>query len=345
MRTLQVCMSVCLAAVSPALAAPHFTERQIVVQGNQNVDVTGINDSGTMVGTLYAPITGAPSGITLKNQAVSIIPPPYSIGGAAQPTSIYNDGTIIGTVHTFAGLDEIFVSRHGVIDPKYQIVLDYGVPPGMAPLGINPIGLVGPAVYFTRVISRTLPNIGEHGTPPKLHALPHLAQFATIKGLSAAGVVSGTAFQERGPQSVFLGNDGQYQFIAPPGAISASGGFANRAGAVAGTFIDSANVPHGFVYNSGHYTTFDMPNPPSEIVINAINAKGWVAGFFADSAGNRQHAFFFDGTSVTVIGAFDAQNYLNVSLNNAGQLVIAEQFFDPVKKYVSFLETCRASAC
>ena len=344
-RKLGVCLTVCLAVSAPAVAAPRLVERQIVVQGNQNVDVTGINDNGVMVGTLYAAITDAPSGVILKKQSVQTIPPPYSGGGPAQPTSIYDDGTIIGTVETVGG-HQMFVSRKGVVDPNYQIALDHGSPPGFAPLGVNPIGLVDKKVFFTRVISRELPNSAEYGRPPHFHVVPRLATFTTIMGLSVSGMASGTAFQERGPQSVFLGSGDTFQTISPPGAVSASGGVANAAGEIAGSYVDSANIAHGFSYNAGQYASFDMPKSASSVVVNAINDKGWIVGIYVSSADNKQHAFFYDGSGVASIGDYDPTASLSAALNNVGQMVIAEQFLDfGSAKFVSFLETCRMGSC
>ena len=87
-RWRSICASACLTVGYPAIAvaAPDIVEHQIVVQGNQNVDVTGINDSGAMVGTLYAAITGTPSGVILKRHSVTAIPAPYSIAVAAHTT-------------------------------------------------------------------------------------------------------------------------------------------------------------------------------------------------------------------------------------------------------------------
>ncbi len=340
-----ICMSVCVATGIPAvaLAAPHFVERQIVVQGNQDFEVTGINDSGTMVGTLYAPITAAPSGVVVTQQSVTTIPAPYSIGGPAQPTSIYNDGTIIGSVQTFVGGHQMFVSRAGVIDPNYEIALDYGSSFGV--LGVNTLGLVGSKVFFTRVISRTLPNVPEYGTPPNFHTVAPIKQFNTIKGLSKTGMVSGTAFNEMGPKVIFLGKGKTFRSIAPPGAISASGGFSNVAGKLAGSYSDAMNVAHGFVYAAGRYTSFDMPVLTYDVEISAINDKGWVVGTYTSDANNVQHAFFYDGASVVSIGNYDATTNLSVALNNVGQVVISERVFDSTPKYLSFLETCRPGSC
>jgi probable HAF family extracellular repeat protein len=345
---LTVAMCAAFSVMAPmALAAPHFAETRIVAHGNQNVNVTGINDSGVMVGEVYAPITGTPSGFMLSKKIVTKIPAPYNGSGPAQPTSIYNDGTIIGhvdlrKVNPGQGFTDMFVLRNGAFDPSYQIELDAGIPQGQ--LGVNTLGLVGTDVFFTRVINRTLPNTALYGTPPKFRTVPKLAQFNTIKGLSAAGVVSGTSFQEMGPQKVFLGNGDDFQFIAPSGAISASGGFANAAGEVAGSYKDSSNVPHGFVYNAGAYTSFDMPKAASDVTVTAINDKGWVVGIYTGNT-NRQHAFIYDGISVTSIGTYDPTSNLTVAVNNMGQAVIAEQFYNPVPKFVSFLETCHAGSC
>ena len=339
--TLATC-SILSSLFSEALAAPSFVETQITARGNQNVNVTGINDHGVMVGTLYAPMTGVQSGFMLKKHHVSKIAAPYANSGPAQPTNIYNDGTILGYAdlskrNPGQGVTDTFVLRAGIPDSNYQFGLDPGIPEGH--LGVNTLGLVGRRIFFTRVINRTLPNMPLYGTPPgKLRTVPHFGQFNTIKGLTAAGVVSGTSFQEMGPQKVFIGHGNAFQFIAPSGAVSASGGFANPAGEVAGSYYDASNASHGFTYHDGSYVTFDMPTAASRVTVTAINAHGWVAGTYTDNM-NRQHAFIYDGTNVVRIGNYDPATNLSVSLNNVGQAVIAEQLYNRVPTFLSFLET------
>ena len=341
---------ICASAAMPiAKAAPHFTETQIVLSGNLNFDITGINDSGTMVGELYAPITDTPSGIMMKRRFVTTLQPPYG-AGPAYPTSIYNDGTIIGyedlsITNPGGGLTETFVLRNNAVVPRYRYQLDVGVSSGPR-LGVNTIGLAGSQIFFTRVISRTLPNIGEYGTPPNLQMVPKIEQFNTIKGLSAAGVVSGQSFSEYVRGKVFQGSGKDFHVLAPEGAISSSGGYANKAGKVAGSYFDSTNEPHGFVYDAGNYTTFDMPKPASSVTVTAINDLGWVVGFYTTSADDSQHVFVYNGSAVTSIGNYDFTAGLAVALNNVGQVVISEQFQDfTATKFLSFLETCHKGSC
>ena len=154
------------------------------------------------------------------------------------------------------------------------------------------------------------------------------------------------SFSEYVRGKVFQGSGSDFQFLAPAGAISSSGGYANKAGKVAGSYFDPANAPHGFVYDTGNYTTFDMPKPASSVTVTAINDLGWVVGYYTASGDNRQHVFVYDGSTVTGIGSYDPTAGLAVALNNRGQVVISEQFQDfTATKFLAFLETCHKGSC
>ena len=85
----------CFAAHAQA-ASTRFITKQIVINGDINVDATALNDSGKIVGTMFANITEAPVGFILKGAAVSVLTPPYDRNGGPYPQAIDKAGNIVG---------------------------------------------------------------------------------------------------------------------------------------------------------------------------------------------------------------------------------------------------------
>jgi hypothetical protein len=73
-------------------------------------------------------------------------------------------------------------------------------------------------------------------------------------------------------------------------------------GSITGSYIDSNNVNHGFLYTSdGTLTTIDVPGS-SETIPTCMNLAGAIAGYFSDSVGTHGFLRAPDGTFTT----FDA---------------------------------------
>jgi probable HAF family extracellular repeat protein len=127
------------------------------------------------------------------------------------------------------------------------------------------------------------------------------------------------------------------------------GGFLNNTGAIAGSYVDASHVYHGFVYQSGTYTTFDMPVAASEVSVTGINDSGRVVGYYTSGKKPKIHAFLYNGTTVSTFGAFPQFNNVNVVINNSGVMAVSSQWPDlgngPNNKYVSYRVTCSGAGC
>ncbi|HEX3652130.1 MAG TPA: hypothetical protein VHU18_04825 [Rhizomicrobium sp.] len=64
----------------------------------------------------------------------------------------------------------------------------------------------------------------------------------------------------------------------------------NNNNVVAGGYIDSTGIQHGFVLDGKKLTSFDAPGAVGVTTAEGINDNGQVAGLYTDSGGNR-HAF------------------------------------------------------
>jgi len=67
----------------------------------------------------------------------------------------------------------------------------------------------------------------------------------------------------------------------------------NNNGVVAGGYIGSDGIQHGFVLDGNNLTSFDAPGAVGVTTAEGINDAGLVAGLYTDSAGNR-HAFEYN---------------------------------------------------
>lgn len=98
----------------------------------------------------------------------------------------------------------------------------------------------------------------------------------------------------------------------------------NNNGVVAGGYIDSTGIQHGFVLDGKKLTSFDAPNSVGVTTAEGINDAGQVAGLYTDSSANR-HAFLYDAST----GKFTAIDPGNGStaqeawgINNKGLIVL-----------------------
>lgn len=57
---------------------------------------------------------------------------------------------------------------------------------------------------------------------------------------------------------------------------------------VVGFYLDSQNLCHWFIYFNGKFESVDEPQGIGTTVINGVNNKGVIVGFYADGQGNTE---------------------------------------------------------
>jgi len=79
-------------------------------------------------------------------------------------------------------------------------------------------------------------------------------------------------------------------------AVSTSPFGCNDEGGIVGTFTDAAGDVHGFIFHRGHFSQFDATGSSQAAafgvagtLINGVNARGDIVGFFSDGA--KVHGF------------------------------------------------------
>jgi probable HAF family extracellular repeat protein len=97
----------------------------------------------------------------------------------------------------------------------------------------------------------------------------------------------------------------------------------NNNGVVAGGYIGSDSVQHGFVLDGNKLTSFDHPDAVGVTTAEGINDKGQVSGLYQDTSGNR-HGFLYE-VSTGKFKAIDPGNGSTAQeawgINNKGLIV------------------------
>jgi len=341
-------------AVHAEAASTRFTASEIVINGDINVDATALNDSGTIVGTMFANITDGPVGFVLKNKAVSVLPPPYDPNGGPYPQAIDKAGNIVGWAGRGTGDYPSLFFWHAATkkyDASYELPLNliYGSDFGHI---VNATGLgANGEVFYNLIYNFDASDRPMFGRPGHFSTVPLLSRFVRLNSINATGEVAGIAFSSIGPGSVFMHDAHGYKLLNPAGAQKADGGFINASGAVAGSYAAKGATPfapglwHGFVYQAGKYTTFDMPETPSSVKVTGFSDTGRVVGVYTSAATSQQHAFLYNGTTVSTFGTYDVSENVLVAVNNHSTILVARQFSDQSPNYESFKIACSGAGC
>ena len=109
-----------------------------------------------------------------------------------------------------------------------------------------------------------------------------------------------------------------YRFLDALPAASFVHGI-NASGQMVGTYYDSADIGHGFLYSGGTLTTID---PPGSTYTSAwgINDAGLIVGFYTDANGGHNGFLYKKGTFSTIEYPQAAQTIAN-GINSAGDIV------------------------
>src|SRR5665213_922811 len=149
------------------------------------------------------------------------------------------------------------------------------------------------------------------------------------QGGNDAGVYVGDYLDTDGTTRLgFEGKSGKYKkdFTLPnlEGVTSTNPRQINNNGVVAGGYIDSSGIQHGFVLKGKKLTSFDAPGSVGVTTAEGINDAGQAAGLYTDSSANR-HAFLYDVSTATFT-AIDPGNGSTGQeawgINNSGLIVL-----------------------
>jgi probable HAF family extracellular repeat protein len=116
---------------------------------------------------------------------------------------------------------------------------------------------------------------------------------AQATGVNNSQQVSGFYVDSQGVNHGFLLNLALFQTLDVPGSIFTQALGLNNKGQVVGEYTDSGGNTHGFVWTSaGGFQTIDNPNGIGTTVVNGINDKGVLVGFYGTSPTNSGFVAF-----------------------------------------------------
>ncbi len=107
--------------------------------------------------------------------------------------------------------------------------------------------------------------------------------------------------------------------IDPPGAVFSIAVEINDAGEIVGRYADSTGINHGFLFNNGSYTSFDVPGASGFTDAVGINSKGQIVGSYL--LDNVSHSFLLSGGTFTTIDPPGAHGSGANGINRYGDIV------------------------
>ena len=260
--------------VAPAAYAqgPPYTFEKVQFPGATYTDVTGINNSGVMVGT-FSVGDGPTRGFRYDGTAYS----PVDFPGATHSYALGINalGHIVGT-HSFTGIDGPWHS-YRLTDGDY---IQFDVPGWES--DARAINLAGNIVGAYNA-GGVMPTHGYLRTNAGVYTLfDHPDAVYTLAwGLNDAGTVSGSFIDAAGAYRGFVYRQGSFSTLSYPGAFLTHAAGINNRNEVVGTQIQQAGAQHGFVLSEGGLRSFvvDFAGTTATHPL-AINDAGQVVGTY-----------------------------------------------------------------
>jgi len=265
-------------------------------------------------------IAGAAMSISLSCHAATLIPVIAPSGAVTTRLLGINDSNIIaGSYFDSSNVEHGFF---GTLDGNYTTFDFGGSSTGTEIRGIGDDGSVDgfaatPGFVFGQEFFRapdgTVSTFTHKGT----------TLDGVVQGITKSEISFGDYFNGNGKRTGFEGRKGHFKakFDFPLANLQNSPRGTNRAGVVAGYFIDSGGGEHGFTLQNGVANVIDYPNADAQLtVLEGINNGGVATGQWNDSNGNP-HAFVLDTTTGTFtdLTADDGSSFQQAwGINNHG---------------------------
>lgn len=143
-------------------------------------------------------------------------------------------------------------------------------------------------------------------------------------GVSAGGLIAGTAATATGDLRAFVFSDGQFITAdLPTGFFGSSGSNPNSRGQITGQLVNDDNSRViAFVQDGNTVDVLRLPNGFRSSVGHAINSSGQVVGVAATESWQRVEAFVYSAGTTRLLGTLPGNTDSDaVSINSAGQIV------------------------
>ncbi len=162
--------------------------------------------------------------------------------------------------------------------------------------------------YYSNSINNSTPDIpyvyDEVGGVFHVITIPGAVGGAQATGINNSGTTCGFFIDANGVNHGWIINRGIFMPLDVPGSSFTQALGLNNRGKVVGSFIDAAGLTHGFVYSIGTATfvTVDAPDSAGTTIVNGINDRGLLVGFYGVAPINTGFVATPNGTDLNSRG-------------------------------------------
>jgi len=267
-------------------SAQTFTSHPVRIPGGAAVQVTGINDSGTMVAN-YTDTAGFAACVMISGSTMTqLVDPNQVLVGPGSGTScwaINNAGQIAGS-YSASSFGNGFLYSNGV----YSDIIVPTATAGTTAYGLNNTGSVSGSFAD---------NVGQHAFVYNVSAgtfttldVPGAA-FTLGAGINDSGEV---VLQWLNSSFTYFGaiyKAGHFRVLNVPNMADSAPYGINVHGWINFAGRDSNGVWHGFLYKGGVFTQYDVANSANTLGFG-INDSGVMVGFFNPASASTTQVGF-----------------------------------------------------
>jgi hypothetical protein len=280
-KSLSLCLGIALLACLPLSAQTTYTFQDIKFPGDTFTQLLGINNSDIIAG-YHGPTIN--KGFTYNLATNTFTNENFPGSAQTQVIGINHSSQTVGFYVDNAG------KVHGFIDTagRFTTVDQPGTPFNQL-LGQSDNGQA--AGYYSTLADGTGPDhayvFDETGKVFATFTIPGSVS-AQATGVNNAGTVCGFTVDAKGVNHGWLLMLGTLKQLNFPGSTGTQALGLNNSNQVVGFYTDAAGNTHGFVHNvlTNTWQSIDDPNGVGTTIVNGINSKGQLVGFWGTSPNN-----------------------------------------------------------
>jgi len=273
--TLGLAVLVCMPTYADEKGTTTYNFETINYPGDTFTQLLGTNNSDIIAGYHGATVN---QGFTLVLSSRIFTTENFPGSAQTQVIAINNNSVTAGFYIDAMG------TTHGFTDTRGTFrTVDFPGTPFNQLLGQNDRGQA--AGYYSTKADGTGPDhayiYNEFRSVFELLNIPG-STSAQATGINDFGNVCGFFVDANGVNHGFLMTLGHFEVLDFPASTGTQAFGLNNIGQVVGVYTDSANNTHGFVYtvNSKIFQSIDDPAGAGTTIVNGINDKGLLVGFF-----------------------------------------------------------------
>jgi hypothetical protein len=244
----------------------------------------GINDENVIAGYHGSGATGSPNkGFTLTLPK-TFTPENFPNSAQTQVIGISNDDDTVGFYIDMQG------NTHGFIkdDGQFYTIHFPGTTFNQL-LGIN--NLEQAAGYWQDAAGNFHPYVwGDRGGVFLSILIPG-STSAQATGVNDRQSITGFFIDKNGVNHGFLLARGSLTKLDFPGSTFTQALGLNNRDDVVGFYMDAGGLTHGFLWRRGKFHTIDDPSGVGTTIVNGINDRRHIVGFYGNTAGGISHGF------------------------------------------------------